>query len=45
MVVEVGVDFGMVLAGVGRVAVVERRKGERWQHHHHWWWWFDDAVG
>ena len=32
MVVEVGVDSGMVVAGVGRVVVVGRRKGGSWWH-------------
>ena len=44
MVVEVGVDLETVVAGVGRVVVVGRRKGGRWQHCHHWWWWWFDNV-
>jgi hypothetical protein len=37
MVVEVGVDLGMVVAGVDRVVAVGRRKGGRWWYHQQWW--------
>jgi len=25
---------------VGRVVMVGKREGARWQHHCHWWWWW-----